>query len=213
MKILSGFGALAILTMFVLVDHGQVQAQEIRAIAGRAWSGHELLGASNGAGIEVGLPLFPRWKAVVGYESYRGTFRSYGSTCVGLVMPGENCAHELRHETAGMRSYRFAVSGLIAEPGPFRVEIAPGVKKSQIRSEQVGVESERVRAAQKTLYGFDMGFGVSYQPDVRVPLRLGVTVRGGFLTSLEDEMIVDGYSPFEDGTSTGELRAFVSFGR
>lgn len=191
----------------------EASAQELHVHAGKQWVDHPLMGAPTGLGIGLGMPVANRVGLRLGYERLRDGFGSFGSTCVGLVSPEEDCEPEAGTDRARVSAFRFV--GVVSLIAGDRVTVAllPGVRTGSLSSIQRGRRTGRSRSARKRVYGLDIG------GELRVKLHPGralfVHLRGsaGSLRPWTEEHIADGYTPFEAPARFTQLELGLSMGR
>jgi hypothetical protein len=119
-------------------------------------------------------------------------------TCVGLVSPGEDCGPELRSEeasiTATALSLAFTQSLRRGEIG-----LVPSVRRMRMRSMQTGATTSRRRQAEKVVYGIGVGLEGQVNLLSRPAIAIHFSANAASHTWFEQELVADGYTPFEDG--------------
>lgn len=185
-------------------------AQGPRVSTSLGWPDHPLLGHPLGIGVGLDVPIVPRVALRLGFEFSGDDFRSTGSTCVGFIPPGADCAPELREEKARMRTLNAALPVVLASVGEVRLDIVPTFQTTWLTSRQVGAESGRDLEASKRMYGYGIGVEAVWQ-SFRMPVALFL---GGYLGRLrpwEDERLLDGYSPFETDIQVRRIELGLMF--
>ena len=188
----------------------ELPAQEVRMGAHVSSTDHELLGDPTGLGMAVGLQINDRLGLRVGYERSSASFESVGSTCIGLVFPGQDCAAERRADDARMGAITLAVPIAVVRAERLTVSLVPGARDGWVSSNQEGQRTGRSRLAEKDMYGLELGGEVRVRPWGSIPIHMTI---GGSLTSLHpwrSEFIADGYSPFERDVDLSRAEVTVS---
>lgn len=190
--------ALVVGCVIVGMTAGQdARAQELRAGVARVGSDHDLLGTSTALGASIGAPLTSRLGVRLGLRHGRAEFTSVGSTCVGLVAPDEDCSPELRAEESTTTSVFVSLPLTVASLGWGEVSLVPGVRRLAMDSRQEGTSSGRVRSADKVAWGFELGAELAYRVWTRPAVALHVGAHLAAHPWFEEEIIADGYTPFE----------------
>lgn len=176
------------------------QAQELRVGVARVHADHDLLGIPTALDASIGAGLTPRVGVRLGIQHGGDEFSSVGTTCMGLVFPGADCGGEARREESTISALfvRLPVTRLL---GWARVGFVPEVRRLAMKSRQEGTASGRVRTAEKVAWGLGLGAEL----DVFVWDRPGVALHAGVHAAMhpwfEEELIADGYTPFERSVS------------
>lgn len=173
------------------------RAQELRVGVARVGSDHDLLGTSTALGASIGAPLTSRLGVRLGLQRGRAEFTSVGTTCVGLVAPDEDCSPELRSEESTTTSVFVSLPLTVASLGWGEVSLVPGVRCLAMDSRQEGTSGGRVRAADKVAWGFEFGAELDYRVWTRPAVALHVGAHLATHPWFEEEIIADGYTPFE----------------
>lgn len=176
----------------------EVHAQELRVGVGHAGSDHELLGSPLSLGAGLGARATPWLRVRFGVQHAWDDFTSSGSTCVGLVFPGEDCGPELRSEVASITATALSLA-FTQSFGPGEIGLVPSLRRMRMRSLQTGATTGRRRQAEKVVYGI----GVGLEGQVYLLKRPAIAVHFSATSAshpwFEQELIADGYTPFEDG--------------
>jgi hypothetical protein len=186
-------------------------AQELGVSVVHLRSDHELLESSTGFGVDAGIPLSSRVSLRLGYQASQATFAAFGSTCVGLVPPEQDCAFEDRTDHARTRSLLLSVPLTLREMGRFAFALVPGVQWTSVETEQHGERSGRTRRASKRNPGVSLGVDVSFAPFGESPLAVVLSGSHSVLDPFRTEHIADGYTPFEEriGLTRAALGIFL----
>lgn len=184
-------------------------AQEVRVGVVQAWPDHELLGSPLGVSLAVEDEIIDRVGLRIGVEASGDDFRSLGSTCVGLVPPGMDCSAEPREERARIRSIALSVPLSVASTRWIGLRLVPGLRTTWLDSDQTGLESGRTRTAEKSMYGYEIGAEATMPIDAW-PLQIHLSGAIGELRPYREDLLVDGYSPFEDAVGFRWLQLGVS---
>lgn len=172
------------------------QAQELRIGVARVHSDHDLLGAPTVLDASIGAGLRPGVGVRLGIQHGGDEFSSVGTTCVGLIFPGADCDGEARREESTISALfvRLPVTGSL---GWARVGFVPEVRRLVMKSRQEGTASGRVRSAEKVAWGLGLGgeIDVFVSDSPRVSLHAGV--HAAMHPWFDEEIIADGYTPFE----------------
>lgn len=174
----------------------QAQAQELRLGVARVHADHHLLGTPTVLDASIGAGLGPGVGVRLGIQHGGDEFSSVGTTCVGLILPGADCAGEARREESTISALfvRLPVTGSL---GWARVGFVPELRRMVMKSRQEGMASGRVRAAEKVAWGVGLGgeLDVFVWDSPRVALHVGV--HSAMHPWFDEEIIADGYTPFE----------------
>lgn len=172
------------------------QAQELRIGVARVHSDHDLLGAPTVLDASIGTNLRPGVGVRLGVQHGGDEFSSVGTTCVGLISPGADCDGEARREESTL-STLFVRLPVTSSLGWARVGFVPEVRRLVMKSRQEGTASGRVRSAQKVAWGLGLGgeLDVFVSDSPRVALHAGV--HAAMHPWFDEEIIADGYTPFE----------------
>ena len=138
-----------------------------------------------------------------------GSFHDVGSTCVGLVFPDQDCAHESRDNDthAALLS-----SGLRVSLGGWKqvgLAVMPTVGFGAVGSKQTGERTGRERSAGKAVYA--LLFASELRMSLMPQLWLATGASVGRMAPLSEDRVVDGYAPFEDTFNV--RRYYVQIGR
>lgn len=187
------FGALVL----VVLATPPAAAQELRVSALKMWPDHDLLGSPHGLGLAASARPFGRAGIRFGVEVSRDDFDSFGSTCVGLIPPDVDCSGEPRREEARVRTLSLTVPVTVASSGRLRLDLLPGLRTAWLESEQTGTVSGRTRSAEKAMYGYELGAEAGMATVRRGALRIHLSGHVGTLEPYREEIVADGYTPFE----------------
>jgi hypothetical protein len=207
--------ALPLLVLALLLATPALRAQDVQVTAVRIASAHDLLGTPLGVEIAMDVPAAKGVALRISVGSAWDNFHSFGSTCVGLLFPGQelDCEGENRAESSRVLSASVGVP-LSRPVGPrVRLSLIPEIRRLWLRSEQVGQRSGRARRATKNVTGLGVGGEVHVQPVAGAPVWL---VLGGSLDDFvwyPDEYVADGYAPFEQDLSSARVSLGVSVHR
>jgi hypothetical protein len=92
-----------------------------------------------------------------------------------------------------------------------RVEIAGEVRLGTVRVESRGSPSGGELRVDKRLQGVGFGLDASWSPWSALPLAIEAGFTTGEMHRRENEELIDGYSPFEDGFDVRRLRIGVAW--
>jgi hypothetical protein len=182
-------------------------AQEYRVGASKNWTTHGLLRDPAGLSLGVGFPIRDRLGIRIGYEWSGQDFQSFGSTCVGLANPEADCAGETRDDQARMNTLMVSVPVLVYEWQRIVVDLIPRAQLSKTSSVQTGTRTGRSRSADKSMAGVGLGAEVRIPVSARWPIHANLTGSVAWLEPLRNELIVDGYTPFDTGVRVSKLEA------
>lgn len=197
---------------FLLLS-GDVSAQELQVSGGKAWLDHDLLGAPLGVEIALGVQVAGGVGVRLGYEGYRDRFGSFGSTCVGLVSPDEDCDGEARRDRARMSALTLGGVVSILRMDRATVALLPAVRTGSVSSSQTGERTGRARSAEKRVYGLELGGELRVRVHPGQPLFVHLRGSVGSLRRWTEEHIADGYTPFEEPVRFATLELGVSVRR
>jgi hypothetical protein len=179
--------------------------QELRVGAMKSWADHDLLGSPVGlsavAGVQLGHPVGVR----LGLVGSRDHFESLGSTCVGLAAPNEDCGVEVRAERAGQIFFELSLPVVVWERARVSLAGVPGVQAGWVASNQEGARTGRTREADKAMYGLVIGGEARFRPSPQWPVRLDLSASTGWHRAIKSDVLIGGYSPFEEGFSNRRL--------
>lgn len=188
----------------------EARAQELRVGVARVGSDHDLLGTSTALGASIGAPLTSRLGVRLGLRHGRAEFSSFGTTCMGLVAPDEDCSPEPRSEESTTTSVFVSLPLTVASLGWGEVSLVPGVRRLAMDSRQEGTSSGRVRLADKVAWGFELGAELDYRVWTRPAVALHVGAHLATHPWFEEEIIADGYTPFERSVGLAWLEVGMS---
>lgn len=187
-----------------------VSGQEVRVSGQLGATTHELLDSPEGLGLAVGFQLSRRVGLRVGYERHRDRFSSRGSTCVGLVLPGQDCEGETLSNRAHVHAARVSVPVVMAEGERVTFLLVPGVRDAWVDSRQEGARTGRTRSAEEDMYGLELGGEVRVRLWANTPLHVSI---GGVLAMMlpwSRDIVEDGYTPFNEGVALAGLELALS---
>lgn len=191
----------------------QAGAQEFRLGILQSWPGNTRLGSPTGVVVAAGIRPFKRVGIRLAYERGEDRFRTFGSTCVGLIPPEQvpECAPESRREVANLQAISLSAPVAILLQERLEVAMVPTFRSSWFKSERTGVVSDRELNADESMWGFGIGGEVLFQPFSAVPARVFLGAHAGFLGQTEYESIADGYSPFDEGFSLTQVELGIAY--
>jgi hypothetical protein len=194
---------------------GAVQGQELRVKAVHLRPDHDLLGNPTGMGLSIGFHPHELVGVQIGFEYALDEFRTVGSTCVGLIPPEmwEGCADEPREETATFQAIALTLPVTLLSRDRVQVRVLPAYRRSWMESDRRGVESHRVLSAEKRMSGFGIGGEVLVRPFLARRLWLHAGAHASTLNQFEDELELDGYSPFEKEFPLAQFEIGISYYR
>lgn len=184
-------------------------AQDLRLSALQSWPHHPRMGQPQGLGVELGVPLYWRIGLRVGYEQSGADFNSFASTCVGLVSPTDDCAHELRNEEARLRAFAVGLPVALLASDWLRLSLVPGFRTLKVESDLVGSRTGRRLSAGERFSGLQLGADAVFVPVRRWPLRLHLAYYVAQLDN-DPELIVDGYNAFQRGINIDVVQLGLS---
>jgi hypothetical protein len=187
-------------------------AQEVRLGSVYSRPDHDLLGSPLGVSFSAGVRLHRLIGFRVGYERSRDSFSSFGSTCVGFIQPEmeTDCADEARRERSGLNALVLSIPVTLHSGKRFEFGVVPGFRRVWIENERTGVVSGRSPSADKDMSGFGVGAEIQVRPLERREVRLYLAAHTTLLSRYEDELEIDGYSPFEQDISLAQLEFGLS---
>lgn len=172
-------------------------AQELRIGVARVDTDHELLGTPTVLQASIGTGLIPKVGVRLGIQHGGAEFSSLGSTCVGLVPPDEDCSPERRAEESTTTTLFVSVPSRVSV-GWGRVGVVPEVRRLVMKSRREGTRSGRVRTADKVAYGLGLGAELDVFLWDRPGVALHAAVHAATHPWFDEEIIADGYTPFEE---------------
>ena len=185
------------------------RAQEVRVDGVVAFTDHDLLGTPAGFGASLTVHPHARVGVRAAYERMEDDFGSFGSTCVGLVPPGQDCSGEPRSDASTVRAIGLAAPVRVWAGERALLSVVPGVRWVRVGSDQRGQRTGRVRAAAKDMFGVEAGVEVTGVLLPRWPLRVHVAGHAGTAAG-ESETVADGYTPFNGDVAFARLHLGVS---
>lgn len=167
---------------------------------------HYLLrGALVGPSVDVRVHGHDEAAAYLGIDYVRGTSYRDGTACAGLVEPG-TCPTERLRDASTVRTIRGGVSTRLFEKGSLAVEGGGNGAVSWIASRTQGLASGRTLSADKAVVGACIALTGLWTPRAQWPFALAVGGEAGDVSPAHDQVILDGYTPFEEGFSVRRLR-------
>ncbi len=191
------FSILVPVMLGLLLDAGGAQAQELELGGGIGSVDHDLLGSPAFASAAVTVGVAPSLGFRLGYRRGHDGFTTTGTTCSGLIFSPLECGEERRRETATLRSWSLGMV-LSQEFGTLEMRLLPALRRMSMESTQKGTESGRVRAAEKTVYGAEVGLEAHFAFVDDSPLRLYAGIFGATHPWFGEVIVADGYTPFEE---------------
>ena len=188
----------ALLVSLALTAPQLAQGQvELRLDLMRVYADHDLLGAPTVLGVSIGTRLTRRVGVRLGLQHGGDDFSSAGTTCVGLVFPDADCGPEARAEESTISALVLGVpvTGSLAWG---RVAFVPELRRLVMKSRQEGSASGRVRSAEKVAWGLGLGGELEVFVWDRPRIGLHVGVHSAVHPWFDEEIIADGYTPFEE---------------
>jgi hypothetical protein len=204
---------LVLLGMTVFLTPMDAGAQELRLGLMQSWPGNNRLGSPTGLVASAGIRPFQRLGMRLAYERGQDRFRTFGSTCVGLIPPEQvpGCAPENQREVANLQSVSVSAPVTLLLRERFEVAVTPAFRWSWFNSERTGVESARELNADESMWGLGIGSEVLFRPSSSLPVQLFLGAHAGFLGQTEYESIADGYSPFDEGFSLTHVELGIAY--
>jgi hypothetical protein len=204
---------LGLLGLFALLAPEGLTAQEIRIGFLQSWPGNTRLGSPAGIVGAAGVRPFERVGIRLAYQRGEDRFRTFGSTCVGLIPPEQvpECAPESQREVATLHAVSLSVPVSLLLRERLEVALVPSFRLSWFKSERTGVASGRELTADESMWGFGVGGELLLQPVADSPIRIFLGVHAGFLGQTEYETILDGYSPFDEGFSLTQMELGIAY--
>jgi hypothetical protein len=190
---------------------GAAEAQEVRVYVAREWSDNALLGDPFGIGASVLFSPTGRVGFRVGYEVLDQESLGTGIPCAGLVEPGTCEVPEPIREVSGVHAIvaGFPVTLLIRDW--FRLYFANALRVARIEGDTRGLTSDRHLNARESMWGLNAGLEAQAAPLTGRPLRLHLAATGGFLWAIRNELVADGYQPFDPGILFTRLELGASY--
>ena len=195
----------------VLVVSQHAKAQEARLNFVQARTNHSLLGTLRGGSIELSVPLVPRIGLRLGYEVQRHEYHDLASTCSGLIPPNVDCGPEPSDERAAMDEITLGVPVTLVTLHRMALEVTPALSLTSVEHTRRGLDSGGRLSADKSMWAAEVGVAVIVAPVSSWPIRVHVGWQRAVLRPMEQELVVDGYTPFEGsiGTTRWEVGASV----
>lgn len=184
--------------VIVLASSAAASAQSIGVNALSVAADHYLLDKSL-QGASVTLRTAERGKAVTfQLEVAHARARSgrIGVPCAGLILPG-TCPPEPLRDNGRLLSAGGGAALRVLRTQRVTVALTADVSAASVRADTRGLSSGATLTAAKTLWGGTLGARAAWTPVNRVPLALEVGGGIGTLAPISEEMVADGYTPFE----------------
>lgn len=191
---------LALVPLGISVNVLALGAQQLQLGAGTGAADHELLPSPILASAALTVGVTPWLGLRLGHGRGRDRFMSTGTTCYGLVLAPTECTDEPRRESASLTSWSIGLA-LSKELGGVDVRLLSALRRMRVESSQRGTESGRVREANKTAFGVEMGLEAWVALWGGSPLRLYGGVYGATHPWFDRVIVADGYTPFGETIS------------
>ena len=206
---------LVLVSVLLIMCFGESGAQELRISPVFNQSDHDLLENPMGIAVSAGVPIYRRIGIRVGYQLSQDHFRSFGSTCVGLIPPEmeDECAGEDRREESQYNALDLSLPITVLSLDRIQFDLIPSYRRAAVESDQTGLRSDRRRSADKDMSGFGIGAEVNIQPLRWPQLHVFLGAHRTQLTRYKYEPVIDGYSPFEEDISVTSIQVGVSYRR
>lgn len=196
--------------VFVAALPAHAPAQEIWAGAAKTWTTHDLLEDPAGLRVGVGVPVRGRLGLRLGYEWSGQNFESFGSTCVGLADPTADCDPETRRDRGRMKGVTVSLPFSAYERERIEAEVVPEGHLATVSSVQTGQRTDRSRSADQWMMGIGIGATLRVQVSRGGPVYLTLAGSSAWLSPVEEELIADGYTPFNSGFRKSTFEAGLS---
>ena len=200
------------LLLFVCIVPTRLAAQAGSVSAAVIDANHYLLTSRLvGAVARVEYPFFngpATFRA--GVERLAGKSRRVGSPCSGLVLPG-TCQPEPMRDNATMTSVSVGLGGRVLEWHRMTLSLTGDVGLLNVHVDSRGLTSGGSISAGKQLWDTDVGIEGGWAPWTRIPLALEAGIAGGHLAPVTNDVLVDGYSPFENSFDIVRVRVGVAW--
>jgi hypothetical protein len=189
---------LALLTI-MSIGAGPARAQSLGVRAVGADLRHQVLGGLFGAALVGTVPLGSAGtELVLAGEHLKGRSNRIGVPCAGLIEPG-TCGPEQLRDYATASSLAAGVSGRIAGSGRLALSAGGRLVAMHLRTRTRGLDSGRELSANKTMGGAEVGLEGAWHPWGNTPLALVTGAAVGWQSPVRNEVLLDGYTPFEQG--------------
>lgn len=185
----------AMVTAALAAMPGVATAQRIEVGVVAVAADHDLLGEHLvGGAARVRLP----WAAVyLGFEHLTGSSRRVGTTCSGLIQPGDPCLQpEPLRDDARLSTASAALALRPLAWSRVVIDVAPALRLGYVRATTRGETSGETLSAAKALIGVDIGVDATWAPLQRIPVALSAGIGIGALARASPVTVVDGYEPF-----------------
>jgi hypothetical protein len=186
-------------------------AQSIGVSLVRLDTDHSLVHDLTGVELRVGSPnVATRLGIRFGFGRLTGDQERVGSTCSGLVEPGM-CPPEPLHDETRFTRGRGELSVALLRHGRSSLDLVAGLDVGHIRTDTYGRTSGARIAADKTIWGPDIGGEARWIPSSTLPVGLEASFAVGGYHAAGNTVILDGYTPFERSFSVKRVRVGAVF--
>jgi hypothetical protein len=146
----------------------------------------------------------------VGGEWLRGRADHTGTACAGLIEPG-TCLPEQVNDESWLAQGNAGVAVRVLGGGRAALALTADLALASVRADTRGLWSMRSLHARETLWGALVGVETTWLPLPRLPIALDLAANVGGLRPIVSDLLIDGYTPFNDSFRIRLVRVGISW--
>lgn len=197
--------AATVVTLMAVTGATRLTAQSIGAQVILAHSDQPLLGDLGGGGVLLIIPLRnPRLSSHLEVERLTGSSYRTGIVCAGLIDPS-SCPTERMRDAGRSTGAAVGLEYRLVAHAPVTLGVLARLRFADLHTDTRGTETGHQLSADKAVWGGDFGARLRFpsRPNASLSLELGGTI--GVLRPIRNEIIYDGYTPFDEHSSMVRL--------
>lgn len=195
-----------------LVVPVRVHAQDVSGSALVVSANHTLLGnALVGGAVGFRFP-YRDTRLAVHFElaHARGSANRFGVACAGLIQPG-TCPNEPLRDHAMLSSASGGAHVRVLTGEYAQLALTADLTLAPLSTDTRGATTGRSLPSSKMLWGGAVGVHAAWTPIRQAPISMVFAAGLGGLLPIVKSIVVDGYTPFENGFTLKRARLGVSW--
>lgn len=202
-RLVLGFAAVSAFTQ-------SVSAQQLIVHGGIVDANHPLtIKPMYGGDLTVALPFGDSRvgaRFTLGYHAGSSDERM-GTLCTGLIFPGQDCSPERLDDRFSLFASSGGIYGDVVKASNIRLSVLGNLQLARVVSSASSVRTGSRLDANRGLWGPSAGINLSWLPVSSGPWSLELRAIRGFLTPIGENLVLDGYTPFDynSGISTTSI--------
>jgi hypothetical protein len=174
----------------------QGEAQWVTVTAVRASTSHDLLQRPTGFGVSLAVPIWRRVDVSIVVQRLTGEASGVGIVCAGLIDP-DRCPVEPFGQEGRVQTVGIGAAIAVMRARHIELVAAPHLLVGTARSSMHGLVSGNELPTDKSQVGVSATLEARVMPAPRLPVGLVVGGALGRLGPTTQDLVVDGYTPFE----------------